>query len=872
MSANSQPTKQSRWGVSSFFEKAVAGVESRLDTILAEQDDEEVAKQAAEKQAEQPSLQPAMSFANPASPAPSRSSSTARTNDRLQERLARAMAKRENSMNLGSPSSSTGGLSRTASPLPGVDSRTSLDSMSAAVDESLGVVINDGRTSISSLPRSSQDTRASPRSSKDIESEDRPNGHDIESDKKESMEDGGRDLESLERPIPEIGVTAPATAPTTDYETTMAQLQADHEASELRWQEELHGYVERIDALQSKLKYLAKEAAESARNAAASTEAGSFEKKLLEKDEQIANLMEEGQKLSKTELDHRATIKKLRQNIVDNAKSQVESKKKFEKIKKDLARAEDRANRAESAERRAIEKSNAQSKIEKEFETVSAERNASNSTIADLKAQLNRAVARAEAAERKAQMESAEIEKRQVAELKDDLSSAKIEREISEEKLRREIRDLKEGIEREKERARILEIELRGEQSVLESKMESLRSRAEEVSSSATGDAQAKLLRQIETLQTQYAVASENWHGIEGSLLSRLTTLEKERDEIARREGDLRRKVREASLKAKRAEGELDNSREVIQEMERNLEASKQELQSLARKLAKTENDLLNAKQDLVKQQEFAELTLSQRLEEERSKWQELARPSSSSFLREPRTESPIAFNRKPITAALDTSTPLSDRAPSHRSASILPIPFSEINTPPRQSSFSSLNSNPAPPRQSSTHDLSILSPEIGPTHPYEPEEYSNGITTPITQSALGAHTNTHTHNPRGINDIISVSTVGAGPSVQLVERMSATVRRLESERAASKDELARLTAQRDEARQEVVELMREVEEKRKGDARIAELETTVETLDSRYQTTLEMLGEKSEQVEELRADIADLKKIYRELVDSTMK
>lgn len=101
---------------------------------------------------------------------------------------------------------------------------------------------------------------------------------------------------------------------------------------------------------------------------------------------------------------------------------------------------------------------------------------------------------------------------------------------------------------------------------------------------------------------------------------------------------------------------------------------------------------------------------------------------------------------------------------------------------------------------------------------------------------------------------------------------MSTTIRRLESERAASKDELARLTAQRDEARQEVVELMREVEEKRKGDQRIQELEGTVQQLDQRYQTTLEMLGEKSEMVEELKADIADLKKIYRELVDSTMK
>jgi predicted RNase H-like nuclease (RuvC/YqgF family) len=158
----------------------------------------------------------------------------------------------------------------------------------------------------------------------------------------------------------------------------------------------------------------------------------------------------------------------------------------------------------------------------------------------------------------------------------------------------------------------------------------------------------------------------------------------------------------------------------------------------------------------------------------------------------------------------------------------------------------------------------------MGPplTHTPEPEEYFTGSFTPATPSAYGGQTN----NSRGVNDIISVSTVGAGPSVQLVERMSATVRRLESERAASKDELIRLINQRDEARQEVVELMREVEEKRKLNNRVRELETQVVQLDERYQTTLELLGEKSEQVEELRADIADLKKIYRELIDSTMR
>jgi len=64
------------------------------------------------------------------------------------------------------------------------------------------------------------------------------------------------------------------------------------------------------------------------------------------------------------------------------------------------------------------------------------------------------------------------------------------------------------------------------------------------VSSGSSGDTQAKLLRQIETIQTQYSVASENWRGIEGSLLARITNLETERDEIAKQEGDLRREAR----------------------------------------------------------------------------------------------------------------------------------------------------------------------------------------------------------------------------------------------------------------------------------------------------------------------------------------
>ncbi|KAJ9202110.1 hypothetical protein DTO166G4_5994 [Paecilomyces variotii] len=863
MSQNSQQTKP-KWGVGSFLQQAVAGVESRLDQILAEED---VQKHGAtrNKPLEDMASQAGTSAQKLAASSVSRSSSTARKNDRLQERLARAMAKSNTAGSLASPPSS-GAPSRTSSPLPGNDPRSSIDSSAGNVEETVRSPTKERSPSItSSAPRSSHDSDRLLQDSKETQlelgegpistaaSEEKETQHD-EVDSKPETPEVLQDRVQTSTP----DTTGATPAPLNEYEATVAQLKADHKASESKWQEEMYGYLERIDALQSKLKYLAKEAAESAKKAAATAEPGSVQKQLLEKDERIALLLEEGQKLSKSEMDHRIAIKKLRQQLSENSKSQVEAKKKTDKLERDLAAAEARAKRAEAAEKKASESLSVQTKISKEVEAVAAERSSLKAMIQDLKDQLAQEKARAEAAEEKAQTEALEEERRRVAELQDDLSSAKIERELSEEKLRREIRDLKDGIEREKEKARVLEVELKGEQSAMESQMETLRARAEEVSSSAAGDSQAKLLRQIETLQTQYSVASQNWQTLEGSLLSRLANVEKERDECAKREGDLRRKVRELSISAKKTEEELENSKEHIQDLERSLEETKQEVQKLTEKLKKANDDVNAAKKELTEQQKLSEATLSQKLEEERSKWREQA-TSPTSFLQQPRTESPVASSRR-STVGLD---PMSDLRPLSRRSSTLPVQSPEFGTPSRQDSYPSISSPPT--TNGASNPMLMRTPSIT----FEPDEFYGGPGTPVTPSAFGAG---QTHHSRGINDIISVSTVGAGPSVQLVERMSATVRRLESERAASKDELARITAQRDTARQEVVELMREVEDKRKSDARVQELEAHIADLDQRYETTLELLGEKSEQVEELQADIADLKKIYRELVDSTMK
>ena len=122
------------------------------------------------------------------------------------------------------------------------------------------------------------------------------------------------------------------------------------------------------------------------------------------------------------------------------------------------------------------------------------------------------------------------------------------------------------------------------------------------------------------------------------------------------------------------------------------------------------------------------------------------------------------------------------------------------------------------------------------------------------------------------VQDMVSVSTVAAGPSVQLVERMSAAIRRLETEKVATKEELARISKQRDEARAEIVALMREAESGKSALQKVADLEAQVAEVNGRYETTLELLGEKSELVEELKSDVEDVKAMYRDLVERTIK
>ena len=300
-------------------------------------------------------------------------------------------------------------------------------------------------------------------------------------------------------------------------------------------------------------------------------------------------------------------------------------------------------------------------------------------------------------------------------------------------------------------------------------------------------------------------------------------------------------------------------------------------MKTLREQLNRSETDLNIAKKDFEAEREQWEARQSQRMEEERAKMRdEFLKSAPSGIFTQFRTQSPGLNNMRTRRSsnAGDHSSPQSRRASAYQGLGLSNPASSHERPISRHSSLWTIEgaeSKPAASQALNRTDSMSTVPNISINNGIPETPSVDYDATPAEDDFFGGvHTPT-TPPERTINDLVSVSTA-AGPSVQLVERMSAAVRRLESEKAAHKDEIARLVTQRDESREQVVELMRDNEGKKAVDARLEVVEKESADLKQRYETTLEMLGEESERVEELKADIVDLKAMMREMVEERVR
>ncbi|KAL2873301.1 hypothetical protein SGCOL_011561 [Colletotrichum sp. CLE4] len=804
------PAKSTRWG--SFLQQAVAGVEARLDNMLAEGENGAIPPQASQSTAASTTVPSKdQQISQP------RSSTSSRTNDRLQERLAKAIAAKNtqpsDARSVTSDSQSNRPSADGGRPGAGTLPKRGTDAPSPANTPAPVVV-----TTEAAIPNNTiQDEDEIIETSKEDPSSSHRVPNSMESSRASEAQQEGNSATPDQRLELETATTSSGNRiecnQCTAFHAQVEALEARAEQSTKEQQEEMHRYVEQFESMQAKLQFLARDATDAARMSAAAAPTGSHERVLAERDVKITALMDEGRNLAATEQKHRAIIRKLRTQIASDEKTLGELRARQEKLTADIETLRPRASRVEELEQSNQELQIKSNGMQDELSALRDEVSTNKSTMQRLRDDLRRASDQASSAVGKVNEEALAAEKRRVKDLEDTVAALQLERNLIAGRAKESAAEAEEKVARAAERARAKELEMKVELQAMEGKLEAMRALAEEASSGAVGDSQVKLLRQVETLQTQHAIAAENWQGIEASLIARVANLERERDDALRQ----------------------------------NAEAA-----------------LSQARLDLEKQQAAWK---TETIELDRRPWLEdhLSGPGSRI---QSRPDSPLL--------SVPTRTMSNDLLLLHSVSGKgrkISTPTSGTDGFQEGSQLGRrLSSQPParPPMLTSGSNLpvapSITSFELPPDSLPTPTSYAGD------KDDLFDGVETSSSPRQMMQDMVSVSTVGAGPSVQLVERMSAAIRRLEAEKVTSREELARISGQRDEARAEIVSLMKELESSKTASKRVTELEGQVEDLNSRYQTTLELLGEKSELVEELRADVQDVKAMYRDLVERTIR
>ncbi|KAK6459785.1 TATA element modulatory factor 1 TATA binding-domain-containing protein [Scheffersomyces xylosifermentans] len=107
-------------------------------------------------------------------------------------------------------------------------------------------------------------------------------------------------------------------------------------------------------------------------------------------------------------------------------------------------------------------------------------------------------------------------------------------------------------------------------------------------------------------------------------------------------------------------------------------------------------------------------------------------------------------------------------------------------------------------------------------------------------------------------------NTTTANSNIQLINKMSSNIRRLEIELNTLREENNQLSLEKESTEQELIESLKNSNELDDLKSQIEQLQANLEEKNAKEQTMLELIGEKSEQVEELRADVFDLKELCK--------
>ncbi|XP_034068280.1 TATA element modulatory factor-like [Gymnodraco acuticeps] len=551
---------------------------------------------------------------------------------------------------------------------------------------------------------------------------------------------------------------------------------------------------------------------------------------IREKEEQIRGLLEEGEKLSKQQLQHSNIIKKLRVKEKESDTRITKQQKKIKEQEEELRQLQqvlDGKEEVEKQHRENIKKLNAvverQEKDVSRLQTDSEELQENNRSLQAALDNSYKELAELHKAGVSRASEAQEAALTRETQAKDLLSLAleknQEEGRMQQEALANQVADLRMALQRAEQQQGRKEDYLREEISELQQRLQEAETRNQELSQSVTS-ATRPLLRQIENLQASLGGQTASWEKLEKSISDRLADAQAQLAVAVERERSASEELLSIRSQQASLESQISLFRQEKARLLAQLEAEKNKRDKLEDESTREHVDLENLRGEhnrMLEETKKEKLLLTNQLEMERMKVEQEKKKCYlvNEALREK--------ERKAMTHSV--GEPPASSTPSLSRSSSISVPDN-----------AALHSSILSQEDLLDHSLGnmTMSMSMSGTNLYEAARLSGG-------SSI-------------MENLQSQLKLREGEIAQLQLEISS----LERSRSVMAEELVRLTNQTDEMDEMVKE--------------IPTLKVHLKDLQQRHNTILQMYGEKAEEAEELRLDLIDVKNMYKCQIDELLK
>ncbi|XP_027340287.1 golgin candidate 5 isoform X2 [Abrus precatorius] len=395
-------------------------------------------------------------------------------------------------------------------------------------------------------------------------------------------------------------------------------------------------------------------------------------------------------------------------------------------------------------------------------------------------------------------------------EARTELESRLREAEERESMLVQALEELRQTLSRKEQQAVFKEDMLRRDIEDLQKRYQASERRCEELITQVP-ESTRPLLRQIEAMQETNARRAEAWATVERTLNSRLQEAEAKAATAEERERSVNERLSQTLSRINVLEAQTQLSRTLEKERQRAAEsrqeylAVKEEADTQEGRVRQLEEEIREIRQK--NKQELHDALIHRELLQQEIEKEKAARLE---------LERTVRVN----------SVPLSDQTPSTK----LPSAFENGNLSRKVSSASSLGS-------------------LEESH--------------FLQASLDSSDSISDRRNHGELNMSPYYIKSMTPS-----SFEAALRQKEGELASYMSRLASLESIRDSLAEELVKMTAQCEKLRGEAVVLPGLRSELEALRRRHSAALELMGERDEELEELRADIVDLKEMYREQVN----